>query len=405
MLAVKRHILLIVALTVSLLVVAQNNTSSPFSCFGLGDINDNVPTTYRAMGSIGVGMRNHKVINPSQPASYTATDSLTFMFDLAADVMWTRYGDVAGTKNKANGNLEYLTLQFPIYKRYIAFSAGILPFSSVGYDFTLTDSINSDYHFTKTYLGTGGITQIYAGLGFNLFDWVALGANVYYMFGDVSNGRSVTFDESAVNAVAQASELSVSSVRFREGIQLFHTFGKHDIALGAIFENKRTLKSDFILAESTQLDTVWVYKDIAQVPMMFGVGASYTWDNRLTVGFDFTRSYWSQTKVVTGFDAMRDRNKYAFGVEYRHNQYGRNYAERMMWRAGCTMSDSYVTKIKQPDFIVSAGLGFPLRNAGTVFNVTFEYGHRGTKSTLEEHFLRMTFNASIAENWFFKRRL
>ena len=174
MLAVKRHILLIVALTVSLLVVAQNNTSSPFSCFGLGDINDNVPTTYRAMGSIGVGMRNHKVINPSQPASYTATDSLTFMFDLAADVMWTRYGDVAGTKNKANGNLEYITLQFPIYKRYIAFSAGILPFSSVGYDFTLTDSINSDYHFTKTYLGTGGITQIYAGLGFNLFDWVAL---------------------------------------------------------------------------------------------------------------------------------------------------------------------------------------------------------------------------------------
>ena len=98
---------------------------------------------------------------------------------------------------------------------------------------------------------------------------------MYYMFGDVSNGRSVTFDESAVNAVAQASELSVSSVRFREGIQLFHTFGKHDIALGAIFENKRTLKSDFILAESTQLDTVWVYKDIAQVPMMFGVGASY----------------------------------------------------------------------------------------------------------------------------------
>lgn len=69
------------------------------------------------------------------------------------------------------------------------------------------------------------------------------------------------------------------------------------------------------------------------------------------------------------------------------------------------MSDSYMIKINQPDYMVSMGLGFPLRNAGTVFNVTFEYGHRGAASTLEEHFLRMTFNAAIAENWFFKRRL
>ena len=403
--AVKRYILLGLVLCGWMVSAAQNNTSSPFSCYGLGDINDNVPNAFRAMGSVGVGMRNRKVINPSQPASYTSTDSLTFMFDLAADVMWTRYSDAAGMKNKINGNLDYITLQFPIYKRYIAFSAGLLPYSSVGYNFTLADSIHSDYHFSKTYVGKGGITQVYGGLAFNLFDWVSIGANVYYMFGDVQNSRSVTFDESDVNSVTQVSLLSVSSVRFREGIQVFHTFGKHTINLGAIFENKRTLKSDFTIAESTQLDTVWVLEDIAQTPMMFGVGASYTWDNRLTVGFDFTRSYWSKTTILEGFDPVRDRNKYSFGFEYRHNPIGRNYAERMFWRAGCTMSDSYMIKINQPDYMVSMGLGFPLRNAGTVFNVTFEYGHRGAASTLEEHFLRMTFNAAIAENWFFKRRL
>ena len=403
--ALSRYILMTCVLLSSIVAFGQNNTSSPFSCYGLGDINDNVPNCYRAMGSVGIGMRNRKVICPSQPASITACDSLTFMFDLAADVMWTRYGDDVGVKNKANGNLEYITLQFPLYKRWVAFSAGLMPFSSVGYEISLRDSIHSDYHYTSTFYGNGGISQVYGGLSVNLFDWVALGANVYYMFGNVTNSRSVVFDEAEVNSVVQASELSVSSVRFREGIQFFHTFGKHSFVLGGIFENRQTLHSDYLLVESTQLDTVWTYENIAQVPMMFGVGASYTWDNRLTMGFDFSRYYWSKTKNISGFDDLRDRNKYAFGLEYRHNPIGRNYAERMFWRVGCNVSDSYVTKITAPDYQVSIGVGFPLRNVGTVFNATIEYGHRGPAASLQENYLRLTINASIAENWFFKRRL
>ena len=212
MLDIKRHILTVVCTLFAVCMLAQNNTSSPFSCYGLGDINDNVPNTYRALGGIGIGMRNNKVICAAQPASFTACDSLTFMFDLAASVMWTRYGDDVGTKNKANGNLEYITLQFPLYKRYVALSAGLLPFSSVGYNIALADSVNSDYHYVMDYYGNGGISEVYGGLSFNLFDWVAIGANVYYMFGDVINTRSVQFVESDVRTVTQAAEMSVSSV-------------------------------------------------------------------------------------------------------------------------------------------------------------------------------------------------
>ena len=400
-----RYIFALLGVLICMLATAQNNTSSPFSCYGLGDINDNVPNTYRAMGGVGIGMRNNKVICAAQPASITACDSLTFMFDLAADLLWTNYGDDGGKKNKINGNLEYITLQFPLYKRYIALSAGLLPYSSVGYNITLSDSINSDYHYTTNYYGNGGISEVYGGLSVNLFDWVALGANVYYMFGDVDYSRGVAFTETGVNTVVQVAATSVSSVRFREGLQFFHTFGKHTFVLGGIFENKRTLKSDYLVAESTQLDTVWTAKDIMQVPMMFGVGASYTFDKRLTIGFDYSRTYWSKVTAMEGFDDLRDRNRYVFGLEYRHNPIGRNYAERMFWRVGCNLSDSYVAQIKVPDYMVSMGLGFPLRNAGTIFNVTFEYGHRGPAKSLEEHYVRMTLNASIAENWFFKRRL
>ena len=98
-------------------VNAQNATSSPSSRFVFGELNDNVPVAYSAMGGVSFGMRSNKVINPSQPASYTSCDSLSFMFDLAGSVMWTHYGDSYGKRNVANGNLEYVTLQFPLWKR------------------------------------------------------------------------------------------------------------------------------------------------------------------------------------------------------------------------------------------------------------------------------------------------
>ena len=51
------------------------------------------------------------------------------------------------------------------------------------------------------------------------------------------------------------------------------------------------------------------------------------------------------------------------------------------------------------------GIGFPLWTIGSVINTTIEYSHRGMAAGLEEHALRFTIGASIAETWFFKRKL
>lgn len=406
-----------VMLVFALCAQAQNNTSSPFSCLGLGDVNDNVPNTFRAMGGVGVGMRNHKVLCPSQPAAYTAMDSLTFMFDIAASVLWTQYRDDAGMRNKVNGNLEYLAIQFPLYKRYVSFSAGVMPYTSVGYDLHLTDSVPSNdpsYHYTMNYIGNGGVSQIYAGVGVNLFDWVSLGFNVYYMFGEVTNSKSVVFAETGPSAIIQASSTTVSTVRFREGLQVFHTFGDHDVTLGAIFETSRPLNGTSIAAESSQLDTVYKVYDVGQTPMMFGVGASYCWRKRLTLAFDYSRSYWSQINRYGSdgeggtyeiIDPLKDRNKYAFGVEYCNDPMGRRYVDRMCWRVGANVSDSYLAAMSAPDYMVSMGFGFPLRNSGTTLNLTVEYGHRGQIASLREDYIRVTFNAAVCENWFMKRKL
>ena len=266
--------------------------------------------------------------------------------------------------------------------------------------------INSDYHYVLNYTGNGGLSEVYGGLSVNLFDWLALGFNCYYMFGDVVNSKSVVFTEQGPASIIQASSTRVTSVRFREGIQFFHEFDKHAFAVGAIFENQRKLNGQSVVAESSQLDTVWVLDDIGSTPMMWGVGASYCWNNRFTLAFDYSCTYWAKVNFVEDFmDPLRNRNRYALGMEYRHNPLGRRYVDRMYWRLGCQMADSYIEAMSAPDFLIGLGFGFPLRNAGTVFNATIEYGHRGQIASLKEDYMRLTISAAICEAWFMKRKL
>lgn len=392
------------AFVVSSRVDAQNATASPYSMFGYGELNDNVPGAYRGMGGVTMGMRNKTVINPSQPASYSAIDNTTFMFDLAASAMWSNYVDASGQRNKGNGNLEYLTMQFPLWK-YIGFSLGIMPYSAVGYD--IKDSVTSVLHpHKKNYVGTGGISEVYAGISFNIMDWVALGMNVYYMFGDLENSKTLSFTEAGFNTVSQVSTMHISDVRLRYGAQVFHTFAdNHTVVLGATFENKSNLNGRFTKIETTTVDTVQNTSSGFDLPMMWGVGASYNYANRMTFALDYSMVNWADARYMGNTNTFRDRAKWSAGFEYCHNPMGRKYVERMPFRLGCSVSDSYLRNVGTKDFSVSLGVGFPLRNVATVINTIIEYGHRGTKGMLEENYLKFTINASVSENWFFKRRL
>ena len=400
-------IVILAALLWSTGVWAQNMTSSPYSRYAYGDLNENVPTAFRSMGGVGIGMRNNRAINPAQPASFTSCDTLTFMFDVAASASWSRYYDAGGMRNKANGNLEYVTMQFPLFKKWIAMSLGLLPYSSVGYDITMSDSIPG-YHYAKTYSGDGNISQVYGGLSFNIYNWFALGFNVYYMWGDLNRLRALTFTESGMNTTIQDEMLSVSNVRFRFGGQFFHTWGDHTINLGAIYENKMKLHSELIIIETQSEDSIPIYKDGWQLPMVWGVGASYNWANRLTIAFDYERQCMASALYngVEGmYSGLQDKNRYAMGVEYRHNPMGRNYAERMLWRAGVNVQDEYLASIGAPRVTAAIGIGFPLWSVGTMVNLGVEYSHRGKPSGLVDNSFRFTIGISIAENWFFKRKL
>ena len=402
----KRIVSLLVVLMMVVCAWAQNATSSPSSRFGYGELNSNLPNAYRAMGGVGIGMRSNKVINPAQPASYTSCDSMTFMFDIAGSLLYTNYGDSKGVTNKVNGNLEYMTIQFPIWRQHIAMSLGVNPYSAVGYNFALADSINSDYYYTKSYSGDGGFTQVYGGLSFNICDWVALGVNAYYMFGDVSQTRSLNFTDASIDSVSQVDKLTANSLRLRYGIQVFHTFGKHTINLGAVYENKQAFsRMSYEQIENTTNDTVATMSSGFEMPMMYAVGLSYDYANRVLIGLDYQCQDWANAQYFGVNDGLKSRHRWALGLEYRNDPQSRKYIDRMLWRAGINYATSYTKSYNQPELGVTIGVGFPLRTVGTVINTTLEYGRRGGSNVLTENYLRFVVSASICEHWFFKRKL
>jgi len=403
-------------LFISQISISQNNTNSPYTQFGFGDISDTNNGEQRAMGGVSIGSRLNTSINSVNPASYSCVDSMTFQFDLGIAGMMSHFSEGNKGVTKANANLEYLTLQFPITK-WLGFSAGALPYSFVGYSFYNNDttvlkdiSKNDTITSSKSFSGNGGFSQVYMGLSANLFNHLSLGVNAYYMYGTINNYRDLSFNSAnGFSSTTEINALKANSFRYRIGAQLYNTFAqKHDVTLGFIFEQKTKLNGNFQKITSGVLtDTIPPIYGF-ETPTMYGIGLYYTFDKRLSIGIDYSLQQWKDAQFFGKTDSLGNRSKLAIGVEYLPNPKGRKYSDRVRYRAGFNLSDSYFNVKGQTlpkSFGLSLGIGLPLRNSSTVLNASFEYGKVGTLSVLNEDFYKLTFNFTFNEHWFFKRKL
>ena len=114
---------------------------SPYSMFGVGKIAYEGSAYNNAMGGIGIGMRDNGVINLTNPASITARDTLSFMFDFGVNQKNSYFNDGMNKAAYNVFNMQNVAFTFPIYKTS-AIVVGISPFSDVGYKFQSTETDN-----------------------------------------------------------------------------------------------------------------------------------------------------------------------------------------------------------------------------------------------------------------------
>lgn len=406
---------------IAMMAAAQTSTNSPYTRYGFGQLSDQSFGNSKAMGGISYGLRNGLQINASNPASYSAVDSLTFLFDAGLSLQNANFQE-AGTKTNAkNSTFDYIAMQFRIIKG-LGFTAGFLPYSNVGYSMSKTnvegnDGYGHEVTTLNTYKGEGGLHQVFIGLGYQVYKGLSVGANISYLYGDITHTASTAFNYANAFTSVHSNKISVKDYKLDLGIQYSHEFAqKHKVNLGVVYSNGHDLNSTgykyretFLTDNSYQPQTqsVDTIKNAFSIPTTFGVGATYVYDNRLTVGFDYTMQNWEDIKFFNEKGKFLNRSKISLGAEYLPAPYSRNYLNRIRYRIGAHYADPY-TKVNDYDgareYGVSFGFGLPLFQNRSLLNISGQYIKVSpkVKGMLEENYLRVNIGLTFNERWFMK---
>lgn len=149
---------------------AQILTSSPYSRYGIGEINLPTFATPSAMGGSFIAYQQDTIapffINASNPASLSGL-RYTVM-ELGGQAQFTTISNSASSLKKRNMNFSYGSVGFPI-KRIGGVAFGIMPYSTVGYKITSKEELSNIGEMTYVFNGEGGVNKVFLGAGFNPF--------------------------------------------------------------------------------------------------------------------------------------------------------------------------------------------------------------------------------------------
>ncbi|WP_302152075.1 OmpP1/FadL family transporter [Bacteroides congonensis] len=422
MVGFKHTLCALLLMMVTGMAIAQNNTNSPYTRYGYGDLSDQSFGNSKAMGGIAFGLRDGAQINPLNPASYTAIDSLTFLFEGGVSLQNMNVSGGGVKLNAKNSSFDYLAMQFRLHPR-IAMSVGLLPFSNVGY--SVSDSKDENgVSQTRSFTGDGGLHQLYGGIGVKVLKNLSLGVNASYFWGDITRTRTIIYPATSESySYVQQIGVSVSDYKLDFGAQYTQELSKkHSVTIGAVFSPKHKLNNDYTITTQASTTNSNDLDATLELPNMFGVGFTYNYDRRLTVGVDYSLQQWSKAKfgVAATDDATRaefeetyaynDRHKISVGAEYIPNLIGRSYLSHIKYRLGAYYTTPYYKidgKKAAREYGVTAGFGLPVPRSRSILSISGQFVRVSGQETnfVNENIFRVSIGLTFNERWFFKRRV
>ncbi len=403
----------------------NNNTSSPYSRFGLGELQPNSFGRTTAMGGASLASRNNQQINLANPASYTAVDSLGFMFEFGVSSQLSRFSNDLTSMDALDINFRYFAMNFQI-TNWLATSLGLTPYSDVGYDVEVPTEVPNAGNILQKYYGEGSLSKAFFGLAIEPVKNISVGANLNYMFG-LLNRNSETFflDSPGLYNSQKFESLRLRDFSFSLGAQATIPLSQNQrLTFAAVFENPQytgfysDIRSKFIQVQQgtssvsdSQIDTLSLENQISvQFPMSYGAGISYVKDNSLEINADYYRQGWGDINLPgSGNEVLTNLDKFAMGAEWIPNRFSiRSYMNRIAYRAGAKFERSYLMLDGQQikDFGITFGVGLPVYRSNSTINISAELGRKGTKehNLVLENYARLNLSVNLYDLWFIQRR-
>lgn len=406
---------------------------TPYSLFGVGDLAAPGTAYNKSMAGVGIAGRSNRFLNPINPASVTARDSLAFMadFSLLQDNKIFQQGDMTSASNTMN--MSGCIISFPIW-RSSAMMIGIMPYSDIGYGYSYIfddpDIIGNAGNVAYSASGKGSLYQAFAAAGVTFWRRLSLGAEFIYHFGKLEKSFSETFSNASYNGASNGHTMQLTAPAGKFGVQYEQPIGtRSSIILGATYRTEAKLNGDvtsYRLSTGTAAsDTLDFKSGVPNVSLAseIGVGVSYRYGDKLMIEADYTRSDWRNSGMNTrdGFcgNIIGGTGRSVFstsvseawraGVEYvpARNDI-RYYYRKIAYRAGVYYKNDYymLDDNKISAYGITLGATLPIFPGYNGITLGMDFGQRGSmkNNMIRETYINFSIGVNLFDIWFQKHQ-
>lgn len=438
--------LLICVFYLPLLVGAQQADNSPFSAFGIGNLNTDDLAYFQGMGGLGASYMDPYHLNIKNPASYAFLNATAYEIGISA--RYFQLSDGSNSNTGWTGNLDYIALGFPLrnpinasldpvkkdYKLGMSFI--LKPHSSVGYNISSFGESENLGAFRNSFEGNGGLYKFMWGNSIK-YKNVSFGANIGYLFGNINYSERIIFEQAA-NAFQNRYNVDYNVNGF-----IWDAGAAYSVFLNKkAYENDKTLRTKIIniglygnsaqnfntvsdvtervvLAEyagqetSFSADTLSSQRGLSgtgRLPAELGLGLTFYNGDKYAVGFNFDYGAWSGYKNSIRSETLSDSWGLSIGGSYRPDAKSfNNYFKRVSYKMGFfyKADPQVVDNIQVTDAGLNLGATFPFYYQRKIshINAAFRFGARGSGTPIQELYGKVTVGFTFNDDeWFIKRK-
>ncbi len=389
---------------------------SPYTIQGIGDIQVPALVPNRGMGDLGLSYGSFWHLNNQNPALLVNNGFTTFSMGGVADSRTTSTN--TAQQQNTTGTLDYIALGIPVQSGKWSMSFGVNAYSTVDYNIVTLDTTTiQDSNLRTTFLGEGGLNQLFIASGHRITKELSVGVKASYLFGPIEKETIITVDNTTdidpADVTAFVDRVTYSDVTVGFGLSYRKEIKEklrlnaglvYDLQTKLTGEEFKRIESRIIENDPTPIvsDTLaFEQSGSITLPQRLGFGISMDKENKWMIGMDLAIQNWEDYE---SFDKsahnLENSYKFAVGGYFIPDIASvKSYLKRMTYRAGFSYEATPYSlnneQINEMGF--TAGFSFPVKGLSTV-DLAVKYGIRGkTENNLirEEYFkiyLGVSFN-------------
>jgi hypothetical protein len=394
---------------------AQYSTNSLYSLYGLGDLESATFGKLSGMGKAGVALKSDGFINNLNPASLTEFGTNSFIFDVGLTGYYSTFESQGAREIASDMNFSHLALGFPITKWW-GISAGLIPFSSVGYDISTTTVFEgSELEFETEFIGSGEINQFYFSNSFRIMKNLSLGFNLSYLMGSIVQKEISKMDIVDFYNLNTIKTNYFNNLYLILGLQYNKQFNSDNLSIGLTYNPRQELLTSYsheilIPDVSSTLYSKINAQESFIIPGALTVGLAYDINSKYKLVIDYRLQKWSDVSYSVAAARLIDSYSYNFGIEYTpEKQNISDFLKSLEYRIGAYYENTYLllrgNQIK--NYGLTLGVGIPVMKQKSKIQLSMELGQLGTLNDglIKENYAAFKLEFTLHDNWFVRRMI